>query len=175
MSARKMAWLVIGDQSDGRRRADVGLLADGGRQGGGAAAKRISLGFLALLLVSLPSAASAKDVCVQTQFGRWLFQKVKPMKKRGSTVPLQGVYSEAGEAAPFHGTAYVRQDGQVTFGMLAHGLDPDNENVLRDVSMTFVGPATFVGATGGIDYDGDGATNEEETWEALDCDTLELP
>lgn len=135
--------------------------------------KWISL--LALWVALAPAAASAKDVCVRTQFGRWLFQKVKPMKKKGSTVPLQGVYSEAGEAAPFHGTAYVRQDGQVTFGIFAHGLDPANENVLRDATMTFVGPATFVGAIGGIDYDGDGAMDDELTWEALDCDTLELP
>ena len=82
---------------------------------------------------------------------------------------------EADEPAPFTGTAYVRQDGQVVFGLFAHGLVHTNENIVRDVSMTFVGAATFVGAVRRIDYDGDGAVDDEVVWEASDCKALVLP
>lgn len=136
---------------------------------------RLAFGLLVMGLGASAPAASAKDVCTETQFGSWKFQKVKPMKKRGSSVALQGVYSEAGETAPFHGTAYVQQDGQVVFGIFAHGLVHTNENILRDVSMTFIGAATFDGAIGQVDYDGDGANDDEVTWAVVDCDTLELP
>jgi hypothetical protein len=129
--------------------------------------------FLAALLAA--PAAHAKDVCVRTQYGDWIFHKVKSMKKKGSTVPLSGMYMEANEPAPFTGTAYVRQDGQVVFGIFAHGLVHTNENIVRDVSMTFVGDATFAGAIGQLDYDGDGAVDDEVTWELADCKTLVLP
>jgi hypothetical protein len=153
------------------RRLDVERSTD---RGADAAVRRwILLGALAWVL-AVPTAVQAKDVCVRTQNGRWVFHKVKPMKKKGSTVPLRGVYFEAGEPAPFTGTAYVRQDGQVVFGIFAHGLAPSNENIIRDVSMTFVGDAAFA-ASGRIDYDGDGATDGNYTWEVVDCDTLVLP
>ena len=133
------------------------------------------LGLVLGIVLGFAAASHAKDVCTRTQFGSWKFHKVKPMKKRGSSVALQGVYSEAGETAPFHGTAYVQQDGQVVFGIFAHGLVHTNENILRDVSMTFIGAATFAGAVGQVDYTGDGANDDEVTWEVVDCDTLELP
>jgi len=134
----------------------------------------MALGALAWVLV-VPSAAQAKDVCVRAgSSSRWVFQKVKPMKKRGSTVPLQGVYIEGGEAAPFTGTAYVRQDGQVVFGIYVNGLVPSNENIITDKSMTFVGDPTFA-ASGRIDHDGDGTTDGNYTWEIFDCKTLVLP
>ena len=129
---------------------------------------------LVLLALALPSAASAKNVCVESEFGTWVFQKVKPLKKRGSTVPLQGVFIEAGEPGPFHGTAYVRPDGQVVFGVFVHGLLDANENLVQDRSMTMLGDATFA-ATGEIDYTGDGATDDDLTWVVIDCKTVVLP
>jgi hypothetical protein len=135
---------------------------------------KLWIGLLALLVLSAPSAASAKNVCVESQFGTWVFQKVKPLKKRGSTVPLQGVFVEAGEPGPFHGTAYVRPDGQIVFGVFVHGLLDANENLVQDRSMTMLGDATFA-ATGEIDFDGDGATDDDLTWAVVDCKTIVLP
>jgi hypothetical protein len=132
------------------------------------------IALLVLLALAPPSAASAKNVCVESQFGTWVFQKVKSLKKRGSTVPLQGVFIEAGEPGPFHGTAYVRPDGQVVFGVFVHGLLDANENLVQDRSMTMLGDVTFA-ATGEIDFDGDGATDDDLTWAVVDCKTVVLP
>jgi hypothetical protein len=130
---------------------------------------------LATLAVALsPAAAGARNVCVESEYGTWVFQKVKSLKKRGSTVPLQGVFLEAGEPGPFHGTAYVRPDGQVLFGVFVHGLLDANESLVQDRSMTMLGDATFT-ATGEVDYDGDGATDDDLTWTVIDCKTVVLP
>ena len=134
----------------------------------------LAIALLTLAVVLAPAAASAKDVCVASEFGTWVFQKVKPLKKRGSTVPLQGVFIEAGEPGPFHGTAYVRPDGQIVFGVFVHGLLAANENLIQDRSMTMLGDATFA-ATGEVDFDGDGATDDDLTWAVIDCKTVVLP
>ena len=135
-------------------------------------AARIAL--LLGIVLGFANAASARNVCVESQFGTWVFQKVKSLKKRGSTVPLQGVFLEAGEPGPFHGTAYVRPNGQVVFGVFVHGLLDANENLTQDRSMTMLGDATFA-ATGEIDFDGDGATDDDLTWVVIDCKTVVLP
>ena len=135
-------------------------------------AARIAL--LLGIVLGFANPASARNVCVESQFGTWVFQKVKSLKKRGSTVPLQGVFIEADEPGPFHGTAYVRPDGQIVFGVFVHGLLDANENLIQDRSMTMLGDATFA-ATGEIDFDGDGATDDDLTWAVIDCKTVVLP
>src|SRR5262245_5082322 len=54
--------------------------------GGGSMLLRLAI----VLALALPAAAQAKDVCVSQTDQRLVFRKVKPLKKPGTIVPLQG-------------------------------------------------------------------------------------
>jgi hypothetical protein len=127
-------------------------------------------------LLASPVGASARDVCLQDDAGVWVFKKVKAPKKPGAIAPLNGVYIESGEVAPFSGTAYVLQDARLVVGVLAHGFAPLGKKVLTtNRSATFVvDPKTFEGG-GYTDTNGNGDVDTSDAWTAIDCADVIFP
>lgn len=125
---------------------------------------------IAALLVAIP--ASAKDACVQDAFTNYLvFRKAKPPKQPGRTALLQGLYVRQGVSFPLSGSALVRADGSVVFGVTVHAVATGADFVY---SMTMVGDETFA-ATGYYDTDGDGGIDSSQGWSPVDCKALTLP
>jgi hypothetical protein len=120
----------------------------------------------------LAGAASAKDVCVQDAFTNYLvFTKAKAPRKPGTTALLQGLYVYQGVSFPLSGSALVRADGSVVFGVAAQAVAPGADFVY---TMTMVGDASF-GASGYYDTNGDGSLDASQAWTPVDCKSLTLP
>lgn len=125
---------------------------------------------ISALLLAAP--VSAKDACVQDSFTNFLvFHKAKPPKKPGSAALLQGLYVHQGVSFPLSGSAIVRADGSVVFGVTVQAVATGADFVY---SMTMVGDASF-SATGYYDTDGDGGIDTSQGWNAVDCKTLIVP
>jgi hypothetical protein len=129
---------------------------------------------VASLCLLLAGTAAAKDVCVMDDVDFLVFKGVKSLKKPGRVVPLYGIYvhTASGRSFPIAGSATVRSDGQVVFGVLVHALLSDGPQ--HDISVTMIGDATFQ-AVGHTDSDGDGDVNTSDSWNPIDCDGVVLP
>jgi hypothetical protein len=129
-----------------------------------------SAALIAALLAAAP--AAAKDVCVQDAFTNYLvFPRAKPPKKPGRTALLQGLYVREGVSFPLSGSALVRADGSVVFGVTVHAVATGADFVY---AMTMVGDASFA-ASGYYDTDGDGGIDASQAWSPVDCGSLTLP
>jgi hypothetical protein len=128
------------------------------------------VGLIAVLLVA--GAASAKSVCVQDAFSNYLvFRKAKAPAKPGATALLQGLYVDTGASFPFSGSAIVRANGDVVFGVTVHAVLIGGNYVY---AMTRVGDSSF-DATRNYDTDGDGDVDASQSWTPVDCGSLALP
>jgi hypothetical protein len=123
----------------------------------------------ALALATLLAApALAKDVCAQAGTAQFVFKKVKALKKPGAVVPLQGIYILGG-SLPATGTAIVRADGSVAFGVLVHTTPPLGAYAF---TASLEGDASFT-ATGTYEAT-DGSIGAAMSWTPIDCKTVTL-
>jgi hypothetical protein len=132
---------------------------------------------LALTVITglvLSGAAQAKDVCVEQGTERLVFKKVKALKKPGTIVPLNGVYIETGGlggVGVMSGTAFVRSDGEVVFGVYINGTYTAGVGLGYDITINMIGAPTF-------DADGYYVRNgalTSDSWTPIDCKDVVLP
>lgn len=116
----------------------------------------------------LGAPAHAKDVCVQAGTAKFVFKKVKAFKKPGAVVSLQGIYILDG-SAPATGTAIVRADGSVAFGVVVHTTPPLGAYAF---TASLEGDASFT-ATGTY-LATDGTIGAGMSWTPIDCKTVVL-
>jgi hypothetical protein len=131
----------------------------------------------AALLVGMTGVpAHAKDVCVQDGFGvLFVFKKVKALKKPGQSTPLHGVVDLGGGAVGVvSGSAYVRSDSVVEFGIFAHTASPTAAPVPTNFTASLEGDADY-NASGAYDNDGDHKNENLLTWTPVDCKSVTLP
>jgi hypothetical protein len=132
-----------------------------------------NLARLALALaLAVPAAAQAKDVCVTQGNELLVFKKVKALKKPGTVVPLHGVFSVLGTYGTIDGTAFVRNDGQVVFGVTVHGDYTSPPALGYDISIMMIGGADFA-ANGYYRTSNGGFTSD--AWTPIDCKEATLP
>ena len=124
----------------------------------------------AMIVAALP--ARAKDVCVEQGGQRLLFKKVKALKKPGAVVPLHGIFSADGAIGTIVGTAWVRSDGQVVFGVTVHGDYTSPPALGYDISIMMIGGPDF-NATGY--YRTSTGSFTSDGWTPIDCRDVVLP
>jgi len=126
-----------------------------------------------LALVSGPTVALAKNVCVTDSFGAsYIFSQVKS-RKPGKILPLTGVRIDALTLAePVDGTAVVLSDGTVNIGVWAHSMSPISAN---DVLWVLKGADADFNGTGRFDNNGDYSSDGPVTWTSADCATITIP
>ena len=128
----------------------------------------VRAGSVLALACLLAAPALAKDVCVQAGSAQFVFKKVKALKKPGAVAPLQGIYILAG-SVPVNGTAIVRADGSVAFGVLVHTTPPLGAYAF---TASLEGDATFT-ATGTFEAT-DGSIGAAMSWTPIDCKSVVL-
>jgi hypothetical protein len=129
---------------------------------------RICSAALLVFAVLVGAPAHAKDVCVQAGTAKFVFKKVKALKKPGAVVPLQGIYILGG-SIPATGTAIVRADGSVVFGVLVHTTPPLGAYAF---TASLEGDASFT-ASGTFEAT-DGSIGAGMSWTPIDCKTVVL-
>jgi len=129
--------------------------------------------FLLASTIASPLVANAADVCLSDGFGhKYVFKKVKALKKPGAVSPLSGIFLPlTGGAFPVAGTALVRADLSVVVGILVHGTSALLGNTF---SADWSADTTLAG-TGTYDGDGEYESDGAIVFTSLDCKTVTIP
>jgi hypothetical protein len=133
---------------------------------------------LALIFLTAPSRALAKDVCVRDSDGAsFRFSKVQTLRP-GRVVPLTGVrvsiFPVPRPLAPVHGTAAMGSDGTVHIGVLVHGM-PASLSQGGSSTLVSVDADDAFSGTGTFDAAGDFRATNPVTWTSVDCDAVDIP
>lgn len=129
--------------------------------------KKFAVAAVAAALLPLSAPVMAKDICLQADWGSYFkFKNVKSLKPNKIT-PLVGAYLEGGQTVPVSGSAIVRADGTVRYGVHVYSIMYSNSFTLH----ISAADATMAG-TGGWDNDGNMTQNGAATMTAVDCKTL---
>jgi hypothetical protein len=128
------------------------------------------------LLSSLASAlpAAAKDICIQDGVILLHFKGVKSLKKPGSVSPLHGFYTNGSQTSSITGTAFVRADGSVSFGVHVHAAGVSAKSTDVDFLFTMTGDKDF-NATGSYRYLDGPTFGSDSTWTPIPCSTFAVP
>jgi hypothetical protein len=121
--------------------------------------------------LALTPVLARADICLELDTGDQL-RLIKVRKPRpGKMVPLQGVLVAGVESAPFHGAAYMKQNGTVQLGILVHTIVAAGKN------LTLQWTSTNPNLSGTALYDNDGLYQPTGSTElsSIDCAAVPLP